>query len=60
MAATMIATDRNPWYDVETGVVDRSIFSDPEIYRGDGADLRPRLELHLSRIADPRARLTFS
>jgi phenylpropionate dioxygenase-like ring-hydroxylating dioxygenase large terminal subunit len=32
MAATMIASDRGPWYDVERGVVDRSIFSDPEIY----------------------------
>jgi phenylpropionate dioxygenase-like ring-hydroxylating dioxygenase large terminal subunit len=33
MAATMIATDRIPWYDADSGVLDRRIFSDPEIYR---------------------------
>jgi 3-phenylpropionate/trans-cinnamate dioxygenase alpha subunit len=33
MAATMIATDRTPWFDVETGVLDRRIFSDPDIYK---------------------------
>jgi phenylpropionate dioxygenase-like ring-hydroxylating dioxygenase large terminal subunit len=32
MAATVIATDRGPWYDAERGVVDRRIFSDPGIY----------------------------
>ena len=33
MAATMIATDRTRWFDVETGVLDRRIFSDAEIYQ---------------------------
>ena len=33
MSATMIATDRTPWYDVEHGIVDRRIFSDPDIYQ---------------------------
>ena len=33
MAATMIATDRTPWYDAATGVLDRRIFSDTDIYR---------------------------
>ena len=26
-------TDRTPWYDADTGVLDRRIFSDPEIYQ---------------------------
>ncbi len=33
MAATMIATDRTPWYDAKTGVLDRRIFSDTGIYQ---------------------------
>lgn len=33
MAASMIATDRTPWYEVETGVLDRRIFSDIAIYQ---------------------------
>jgi len=33
MAATMIASDRRPWVDAERGVVDRRIFSDPDLYR---------------------------
>ena len=33
MSATMIATDRTPWFDVETGILDRRVFSDTEIYQ---------------------------
>ncbi len=33
MAATMIATDRTPWFDADTGVLDRRIFSDRDIYQ---------------------------
>jgi len=29
----MITTDRTPWYDVATGVLDRRIFSDTELYQ---------------------------
>jgi len=33
MTATMITTDRTRWVDAERGVVDRRIFSDPDIYQ---------------------------
>ena len=33
MAATMIATQRPQWFDLATGVLDRRVFSDAEIYR---------------------------
>ena len=33
MAATMIATQRPQWFDPATGVLDRRIFADAEIYR---------------------------
>src|SRR5262245_2029330 len=33
MAATMIATDRTRWFDPATGVLDRRIFSDPDVYK---------------------------
>jgi phenylpropionate dioxygenase-like ring-hydroxylating dioxygenase large terminal subunit len=33
MADSLIATDRKSWYDAEQGILDRSIFSDEEVYR---------------------------
>ncbi len=33
MAATMIASHRTPWFNPDTGVLDRRIFSDPDIYQ---------------------------
>jgi hypothetical protein len=29
----MVATNRMRWFDVDTSILDRRIFSDPEIYR---------------------------
>ena len=33
MSQTMIASNRTPWFDVETGILDRRIFADQEIYQ---------------------------
>ena len=33
MSATMIATQQTRWFDPDTGVLDRRIFSDPDIYK---------------------------
>jgi 3-phenylpropionate/trans-cinnamate dioxygenase alpha subunit len=32
MAQTLIATQTQPWYDVENGILDRRIYTDPAIY----------------------------
>ena len=61
MAATMIATDRTAWFNADTGVLDRRIFSDRDIYQprwGDDRNLllkQVKVIVTLGPDADPNA-----
>ena len=33
MSEAATTSDRQPWYDVENGILDRRIFTDPSIYQ---------------------------